>query len=91
MQDKIDTDKICLIDFGSSEGFLNINKDHTEDMKEARYQGNVMYCSMNICRGSSLSRRDDIESIIYLFLTLLQRNVPWAKFQSKSRRRVTLP
>ena len=36
---------------------------------------------MNICRGSSPSRRDDIESILYIIVNcVVDEKLPWAKF-----------
>jgi hypothetical protein len=43
-----------------------------------------MFASMNVCRGGRLSRRDDIESLMYLTLYMLNKNqLPWSQFQKK--------
>jgi hypothetical protein len=84
VQHSEDTNRIFLIDFGSSFSYLNDKGEHKKDKKEARYPGNLLFCSMNICRGANLSRRDDIESIIYLLIYLLskknQKALPWSVY-----------
>ena len=45
-----------------------------------------MFASENSCWGDSKSRRDDIESIIYLMIYLINGNVlPWSFLHSSSR------
>lgn len=40
--------------------------------------GNFKFASITSCKGYSKSRRDDIESIIYLLIFLLNENkLPW--------------
>ena len=40
---------------------------------------NLMFQSINRCRGSNLSRRDDIESLIYIMAYLLNdHKLPWS-------------
>ena len=77
-----DPKKIYLIDFGSSFLFTNGDGSHKIDKFDHTYTGNLMFSSMGICSGSSLSRRDDIESIIYMLIYMLNKNtLPWTKFQ----------
>jgi len=41
-----------------------------------------MFASFNVCRGESLSRRDDIESFLYMLVYLLSgESLPWSQLQ----------
>ena len=60
--------KLNLIDFGSSFCFMHHDSTHKIDLYDRKFAGNFLYSSMHICRGSSPSRRDDIESILYIIL-----------------------
>ena len=68
---------------------MNESGQHVEDKKEYKFTGNLMFCSTNVCRGSNLSRRDDIESIIYLLIHLLsrrrKRELPWLKCKGEEK------
>ncbi len=42
-----------------------------------------MFASMNICRGHSLSKRDDFESIFYIMVYLLNGyQLPWSSLEN---------
>lgn len=50
-----------------------------------------MFSSMHICRGSSQSRRDDIESILYIMVYMLKKHLlPWSKFQTTGYKRAKI-
>jgi len=73
---------VYLIDFGCSSKFTTDQGKHTVDAMDHSYKGNLMFASMNICRGSSLSRRDDVESIIYILIYMLDKKMlPWTKLE----------
>ena len=77
-------EKVHLVGFTSSNSFVNKNGQHLRDQKEFAQTGNLTFASMHACRGSSLSRRDDIESLIYLFVSLTcNQLLPWVKFQKE--------
>jgi hypothetical protein len=75
-----------LIDFGSSQECFNPDGTHKKDKRDHSHTGNLLFSSSNICKGSSLSRRDDIESIIYMLIHLLDSNLlPWLKYEPSIR------
>ena len=77
--DKDRMDKIFLIDFGLSEAFLEHTQEHVEQKTNCGFTGNIMFASLNACRGLSKARRDDLESAFYLIIYLLNRNtLPWS-------------
>ena len=73
--------KLYVIDFGSTFCFLSANLTHKVESFDQRYTGNFLYSSMHICRGSSPSRRDDIESILYIIVnSVMETKLPWSHF-----------
>ena len=46
-----ESDKLYLIDFGSSFEYLNNDGTHKKNKNDKRYPGNIMFASMNICKG----------------------------------------
>jgi serine/threonine protein kinase len=71
-------DKIFIIDFGLSKIYIKNNK-HILKRNIQNIIGNIRYCSVNIHNNISPSRRDDIESIIYILIYLLNGELPWQK------------
>ena len=70
--------KIYVIDFGLSR-IYKINNKHILKRNIQNIIGNIRYCSVNIHNNISPSRRDDIESIIYILIYLLNGELPWQK------------
>lgn len=77
---KEDPDVIYLIDYGMSQSYLThvynegSKKEklvHREKVFLNSFSGNYKFASINSCKGMSKSRRDDIESAIYLLIYLL--------------------
>ena len=73
---KEDPDRIYLIDFGLSRSYENKGL-HINCEELNVFSGNLLFASFNSCAGSSQSRRDDVESVLYLFLFLLNNCLPW--------------
>lgn len=74
---KRETNTIYLIDFGLSKYYLNEDKKHMKERKDRKLIGTAKYASLNIHNGIDASRRDDIESICYTFISLLGKQLPW--------------
>ena len=79
--DPFNKHKLFIIDFGSSFCYLTKDGNHKADRFDYRYTGNFLYSSMHICRGSCPSRRDDIESILYIIVnSVVESRLPWSHF-----------
>ena len=67
-----------LIDFGVSEYFVGRRGRHLPQVDNGDITGTLRYCSLNSHKGLSLSRRDDLESMLYMLLQVsLDKGTPW--------------
>lgn len=73
---------IYLIDFGLSRLFIKNNK-HIDNEVNKKIIGTSRYISVNIHKGNNASRRDDLESIIYILVYLLIEELPWQRFTNE--------
>ena len=66
--------------------YLDNNKNHIESTKNYRQVvGTALFASIHAHRGMELSRRDDIESLIYSLIYLLVGTVPWKNVNVKKK------
>lgn len=75
---------LFLIDFGLSKLYMK-NNIHIECFENRKLIGTVKYVSLNIHNGLTPSRRDDLESIIYILIYLLIGNLPWEDIKSDNK------
>lgn len=79
-----DPSLLYLIDFGLTCKYLDDNGLHIEKEFLKKFSGNFLFASLNSCRGNNKSRRDDIQSAIYIMIYLLNNgSLPWSNFHSK--------
>ena len=70
---------LCLIDFGLCKRYDH-DGTHIEEKHITSIIGSVNFVSLNVHKGIEPSRRDDIESCIYIILyLLLNGELPWTK------------
>lgn len=74
---------IYIIDFGLATRYLDDNNGHLQQSHGRKLTGTARYVSINIHNGLSPSRRDDLESIGYVLLYLLQEKLPWQGIKHK--------
>lgn len=72
--------KIKLIDYGLTKKYLNSKNNHIEFKEGKNIVGTIKYCSVNLHNGCEASRRDDIESLIYTFIKIYSKKLPWDNF-----------
>jgi len=70
-------DQLYLIDFGLSLCFIDNNGRHIVQRNCREIIGSVNFISVNIHKGITASRRDDIISIFYVLIYLLLGDLPW--------------
>lgn len=67
-----------MIDFGLASLYLNENGQHIKSTKNySSVVGTALFASINAHMGHELSRKDDIESLIYTLIYLLTGTLPW--------------
>lgn len=71
-----DTNKLFLVDFGLTKRF-DFNGRHIEEKNIKNIIGSTNFVSLNIHNNIEPSRRDDIESCIYVILTMLFGRLEW--------------
>jgi serine/threonine protein kinase len=77
---------LCLIDFGLCKRY-DYNGSHIEEKQITSIIGSVNFVSLNVHKGVEPSRRDDLESCIYIILyLLLNGELPW--FNEKDMNKV---
>jgi casein kinase 1 len=75
----MDTDNkyVYLIDFGLAKRFKTTDNVHIRERQGKKLLGTARYASANCHAGLELSRRDDMESLIYLLVYFLKGCLPW--------------
>jgi casein kinase 1 alpha len=68
---------VRLIDFGLSSEWKDSDGNHIERTKVNYFKGTSVYASLNAIQLYQVSRRDDLESLGYVLITLLTANLPW--------------
>jgi len=71
-----DINKLYLVDFGFSKRYL-YNGTHIQERELTKIVGSPNFVSLNIHNHIEPSRRDDLESCIYIMLTMLFGKLVW--------------
>jgi serine/threonine protein kinase len=85
--DKLDINTIYLIDFGLSCSYWENHKEqkHYKPGSGLNFVGTLRYASLNSHQGIRQSRRDDLESMIYILIYFLKGNLPWQDVKAKNK------
>ena len=74
----VTTNKLYLIDFGFSKRY-NYDGNHIKQSKISKIIGTPNFVSINVHKGIEPSRRDDVESCIYIMIYMLFGKLSWSK------------
>ncbi|KAA3672654.1 casein kinase 1, alpha [Paragonimus westermani] len=78
---------VYIIDFGLSKYYMDPKtKEHCSFRDFRNLTGTARYCSINAHAGYEQSRRDDLESLGYVFLYFIRGSLPWQGLQADSKR-----
>ena len=81
---KPDDKNIYFIDFGLSKIYRH--KTHISYKEDKGMVGTPRYASINTHQGIEYSRRDDMESLGYLFIYFYRGSLPWQGLQIKNKK-----
>ena len=76
---------IYLIDLGLAKSYVDDNGNHIEYRKDRGINGTIRYMSIRANKGYEHSRRDDLESMIYVLSFLLTGTLPWKGIHAQSK------
>ncbi|KAJ3437034.1 putative protein serine/threonine kinase [Anaeramoeba flamelloides] len=74
---------ICMIDFGLSRRYRHRDGNLRPPRPKVGFRGTARYASINSHEGKELSRRDDLWSLLYLFVEFLKGELPWSPIKDK--------
>jgi len=78
--------QVKLIDFGLARKYWNTKTGTHIEFRQRRQRGIIgtaRYASLNAHQGIELSRRDDLESVVYMLLQFSRGNLPWQNLQPR--------
>ncbi|CAG8570935.1 878_t:CDS:2, partial [Ambispora gerdemannii] len=80
---------VSIIDFGSSYIYLDPKtRNHVPYNRDSCKKGTHTFVSLNVHKGVSHSRRDDLESLGYLFIYLIRGKLPWTGIKGRTAEEV---
>lgn len=78
--------KIFVIDFGLSNTFVSETGEHIPMSNYESLTGTARYASINAMNCFEQSRRDDLESLGYIFVYFLKGKLPWQGIPAPDRK-----
>lgn len=76
----VDQEGTCrFVDFGLSSMFIGVYGGHIEQKTGQNIIGSPSYVSINVHKGCNPSRRDDLESLCYVYMYISHGKLPWAE------------
>jgi serine/threonine protein kinase len=77
-------DDIFFVDFSFCKKYIDSNGEHISKRKITKLIGSINYASLNVHDSIEPSRRDDLESVIYVLIYLYFGKLDWGHIMSIS-------
>jgi len=78
--------QVHLIDFGLAKRYKDSNTNqHIEMRVNKQLTGTARYASIHTHNGYEQSRRDDLESFLYILIYFLKGSLPWQGLDARNR------
>lgn len=71
------TDPVYLIDYGLAKRLIKPDGTHVDRREDKALVGTPQYAALHAHEGQELTRRDDIESLVYVLVFLAKGRLPW--------------
>lgn len=84
--DKSNPSLIYLIDFGLIKKYTDCKGNHIPYKEGKSFVGTSRYASINTHLGYEQSRRDDLESFVYMMIYFCRGSLPWQGVKAKSQK-----
>ena len=78
-------DTVFILDFGLSKRYISPTGSHVPWRDGKSFAGTARYGSINALNGQQQSRRDDMESLAYVWIFLMKGVLPWQDIVESSR------
>ena len=75
--DRVNYDELYLIDFGLAKSYKNVNNTHIVEKGIDNIIGTLPFVSLNVHNKKLPSRRDDVESVLYVLYYLILPAKDW--------------
>jgi serine/threonine protein kinase len=79
--DNTECREVFLIDFCFSKKYIDNDGNHIPFKTSKSLVGSINYSSLNVQQGIEGSRRDDLESFLYIIVFLLEQRLPWENYK----------
>lgn len=76
---------LYLIDFGLSLRYVDMAGGHKGPDWHVEFAGTPIFASINSMNGGPISRRDDMQSLGYIFVYMMLGTLPWKSLHSGSK------
>lgn len=80
------TSKLYCIDFGLSKKYLKKNGEHINFSDKKKFCGTARYASIAAHTNQEQSRKDDLESILYILVYMYKGKLPWQGIKHKDKK-----